>query len=135
MGAWVRNRRQVKATIQTQRAVLCLQRVTQTDTTHKEGQDWCEEQLGTPCSSIIALMQDREMHHYGFTALIKSRVCKTDLAIYNSLVFGASGSYSSIMDRQKMDFRQFLCVNGQFSKIQSHTVRAELHLLTWCSRF
>ena len=33
------SQRLVKATIQTQRAVLCLQCVTQTDTIHKGGQD------------------------------------------------------------------------------------------------
>ena len=63
----------VKATIQTQRAVLCLQCVTQTNTIHKGGQDRREEQLGTPCSPINAT-QDHEMHPYGFTASIKSRL-------------------------------------------------------------
>ena len=50
-----------KATIQTQRAVLCLQCVTQINTIHKGGQDWREEQP-----------QDHEMHPRGFTASIKS---------------------------------------------------------------
>ena len=36
---WVRSQRRVKATIQTQRAVLCLQCVTQTDTIYRGGQD------------------------------------------------------------------------------------------------
>ena len=67
------NRRWVKATIQTQRAVLCPQCVTQNDTIHKGGQDWREEQLGTPCSPINAI-QDHEMHPHGFTASIKSRL-------------------------------------------------------------
>ena len=39
----VGNQRQVKATIQTPRAVLCLQGVAQTDIIHKGGQDWHEE--------------------------------------------------------------------------------------------
>ena len=66
-GGWV------KAAIQTQRAVLCLQCVTQTDTIHKGGQDWREEQPGTPCSPNNA-PQDHEMHPCGFTASIKSRL-------------------------------------------------------------
>ena len=70
---WVGSRRWVKATIQTQRAVLCLQYVTQIDTIHKGGQDWREEQPGTPCSPINA-PQDHEMHPHGFTASIKSRL-------------------------------------------------------------
>ena len=58
-GGWgkqgrVGSRRRVKATIQTQRAELCLQCVTQTDTIHKGSQDWREEQPGTPCSPINA---------------------------------------------------------------------------------
>ena len=64
-----------KATIQTQRAVLCLQCVTQTDTIHKGGQDWCEEQPSTPCSPINT-PQDHEMYPRGFTALINSRLRK-----------------------------------------------------------
>ena len=67
------SRRRVKATIQTQRAVLYLQCVTQTDTIHKGGQDWREEQPGTPCSPVNA-SQDHEMHPCGFTASIKSRL-------------------------------------------------------------
>ena len=62
-----------KATTQTQRAVLCLQFVAQTDTIHKGGQDWREEQPGTPYSPINA-PQDHEMHPRGFTASIKSRL-------------------------------------------------------------
>ena len=50
----VKSQRRVKATIQTRRAVLCLQCVTQTDTIHKGDQDWREEQPGTPCSPINA---------------------------------------------------------------------------------
>ena len=57
--------------VQTERAVLCLQCVTQTDTIHKGGQDWHEEQPGTPCSPINA-PQDHEMHPCDFTASIKS---------------------------------------------------------------
>ena len=67
------SRRRVKATTQTQRAVLCLQFVAQTDTIHKGGQDWREEQPGTPYSPINA-PQDHEMHPCGFTASIKSRL-------------------------------------------------------------
>ena len=69
----VGSRRRVKATTQTQRAVLCLQFVAQTDTIHKGGQDWREEQPGTPYSPINA-PQDHEMHPRGFTASIKSRL-------------------------------------------------------------
>ena len=67
----VGSRRRVKATTQTQRAVLCLQFVAQTDTIHKGGQDWREEQPGTPYSPING-PQDHEMHPRGFTASIKS---------------------------------------------------------------
>ena len=56
-----------------QRAVPCFQCVTQTDTIRKEGQDWREEQPGTPCSPINA-PQDYSMHPRGFTASIKSRL-------------------------------------------------------------
>ena len=69
----VGSRRWVKATTQTQRAVLCLQFVAQTDTIHKGGQDWREEQPGTPYSRINA-PQDHEMHPRGFTASIKYRL-------------------------------------------------------------
>ena len=62
-----------KATTQTQRAVVCLQFVAQTDTIHKGGQDWREEQPGTPCSPINAL-QGNEMHPGGLTASVKSRL-------------------------------------------------------------
>ena len=67
------SRRRVKATTQTQRAVLCLQFVAQTDKIHKGGQYWREEQPGTPCSPINAL-QDNEMYPGGLTALVKSRL-------------------------------------------------------------
>ena len=67
------SQRRVEATIQTQRAVLCLQCLTQTDTSYKGGQDWREEQPGTPCSPINA-SQDHEMHSRGFTASIKSHL-------------------------------------------------------------
>ena len=69
----VGSRRRVKATTQTQRAVVCLQFVAQTDTIHKGGQDWREEQPGTPCSPINAL-QGNEMHPGGLTASVKSRL-------------------------------------------------------------
>ena len=67
------SRRRAKATIQIQRAVLYLQSVAQTVTMHKGGQDWQEEQPGTPCSPIDA-PQGHEMHPHGFTASIKSRL-------------------------------------------------------------
>ena len=67
------SQRRAKATIQTQRAVLYLQSVAQTVTIHKGGQDWREEQPGTPCSPIDA-PQGHEMHLPGFTASIKSRL-------------------------------------------------------------
>ena len=69
----VGSRRRVKATTQTQRAVVCLQFVAQTDTIHKGGQDWREEQPGTPCSPINAL-QGNKMHPGGLTASVKSRL-------------------------------------------------------------
>ena len=74
-GRWGRvgSRRRAKAPIQTQRAVLYLQSVAQTVTIPKGGQDWREEQPGTPCSPIDA-PQDHEMHPHGFTASIKSRL-------------------------------------------------------------
>ena len=50
----VGSRKQVKATFQTKRVILCLKRVTQTDTIHKGGQDWLEEQPVTSCSPINA---------------------------------------------------------------------------------
>ena len=50
-----------------------LQFVAQTDTIHKGGQDWREEQPGTPYSPINA-PQDHEMHPRGFTASIKSHL-------------------------------------------------------------
>ena len=67
------SQRLVKATIQTQREVVCLQCVAQTDTMHKGGHDWREEQPGTPCSPINA-SQDHETHSCGFTTSIKSRL-------------------------------------------------------------
>ena len=70
---WVGSRRRAKATIQTQRVVLYLQSMAQTVTMHKGGQDWREEQPGTPCSPIDA-PQGHEMHPRGFTTLIKSRL-------------------------------------------------------------
>ena len=73
VGGRVGSRRRVKATTQTQRAVVCLQFVAQTDTIHKGGQDWREEQPGTPCSPINAL-QGNEMHPGGLTASVKSRL-------------------------------------------------------------
>ena len=74
-GRWgqVGSRRWVKAPIRTQRAVLCLQYVTQTGKIHKGGQDCREEQPGTPCSPINAL-QGHEMHPGGLTASVKSRL-------------------------------------------------------------
>ena len=65
------SQRRVKATIQTQRAVLCHQHVTQTNAIHKGAQDWREERFGIPCSPINA-PQDHEMHPCGFIASIKS---------------------------------------------------------------
>ena len=56
----VGSRRRVKATTEAQRAALCLQFVAQTDKIHKVGQDWCEEQPGTPYSPINA-PQDHEI--------------------------------------------------------------------------
>ena len=67
------NLRRVKATIHAQRAVLCLQSVTQTDTIHKGSQDLPEEQLGIPCNPINA-PQDHEIHPHGFTASTKRRL-------------------------------------------------------------
>ena len=67
------SRRWDKATIWTQAAVLCPQYWTRTDTIHMEGQDWRQEQPGTPCSPINA-PQGREMHPRGFTASVKSRL-------------------------------------------------------------
>ena len=57
-GGWqLASRGRVKATIQIQIAVLCLQRVTETDTIYKGGQDRCEEQFGTPYNPINALWE------------------------------------------------------------------------------
>ena len=69
----VGSRRQAKATIWTQAAVLCPQYGTQTGRIHKGGQDCHEEQPGTPCSPINAL-QGHEMHPGGLTASVKSRL-------------------------------------------------------------
>ena len=55
------SRRRVKAPIRTQRALLCLQHVTQTGRIHKVGQDHREEHFGILCSPINAL-QGHEMH-------------------------------------------------------------------------
>ena len=69
---WVGSRRRVKAPIRTQRAVLCLQYMTQTGRIHKGGQDCREEQVfGVPCSPINA-PQGHEMHPGGLTASVKS---------------------------------------------------------------
>ena len=67
------SRRRVKATTQAQRAVVCLRFVAQADTIRKGGQDWREEQPGTPCSPINAL-QGNEMHPGGLTASVKGRL-------------------------------------------------------------
>ena len=83
------SRRWIKATIQTQRAELCLQYVTQTDTIRKVGQDWREEQPGVLCSLINAA-QDHEMHSDSwFHSIDKKSSVKADLAIY-CLVLGVS---------------------------------------------
>ena len=65
----VGSRRQAKATIWTQAAVLCPQ----TGRIHKGCQDCHEEQPGTPCSPINAL-QGHEMHPGGLTASVKSHL-------------------------------------------------------------
>ena len=70
-GGGVGSRRQVKAPLQTQRAVLCLQYAPKTYTIHKAGPDSCEEQFGTPSSPINA-RQSHEIHPRGFTASVKS---------------------------------------------------------------
>ena len=72
-GEWwgqVGSRRWGKAPIWTQRAVLCLQKVTWTDTIHNGGPDY-----HTPCSPIN-VPQDHEMHPWGFTASGKA-ICKS----------------------------------------------------------
>ena len=46
-GGWVGSRRQVKATIKTQTAVVCVQWVAQTATIHRTGRDSCWLQFGT----------------------------------------------------------------------------------------
>ena len=48
------SRRRGKASIQTQRAVLCHQQVTQTGTTYRVGQACRQNQFSTPCSLINA---------------------------------------------------------------------------------
>ena len=63
------SRRRVKAPIQTQRAMPCLQYVAQTGGIHKGGQDCLVEQFGTPYSPINAL-QGHEMYPSGLTASI-----------------------------------------------------------------
>ena len=73
IGGWVGSRRRVRAPIRTQRAVLCLQYVTQTGRIHKGGQDCREEQPGTPRSPINTL-QGHEMHPGGLTASVKGRL-------------------------------------------------------------
>ena len=72
-GGRVGSRRQVKATIWTQAAVLCPQYGTQTGRIHKGGQDCREEQPCTPCSPINAL-QGHEIYPGGLTASVKSRL-------------------------------------------------------------
>ena len=62
------------------------------------------------------------MHPSGYTALSKMPSVKADLAVY-CLVNSVSGwcMHAGVcMYRQNMEF-QFLCVDGQFSKIQSQT--------------
>ena len=71
-GGWwgrVGSRRWVKASIQTQRAVLYLQYGTQIDTIHKEGQDCHQEQFRTQCNPIKA-RQGNEIHPPGLTVLL-----------------------------------------------------------------
>ena len=75
VGGWVGSQRQANVAILTQAAVLCLQYGTRTGTIHRVNQNWCEEQLGTPCSPINA-PQDREMHPRGLTASVKA-VCES----------------------------------------------------------
>ena len=65
------SRRRVKAPIRTQRALLCLQYVTQTGRIHKGDQNHHEKHFGTPCSPINAL-QGQEMHPGGLTASVRS---------------------------------------------------------------
>ena len=75
-GGWwgqVGSRRRVKAPIRTQRAVPCLQYVTQNGRIHKGGQDCREKQPGNPCSPINAL-QGHEMHPGGLIALVNSHM-------------------------------------------------------------
>ena len=72
-GGRVESRRRAKATIWTQAAVLCPQYGIQTGRIHKGGQDCREEQPGTPCSPINALL-GHEMHPGGLTASVKSRL-------------------------------------------------------------
>ena len=72
-GGWVGSRRQAKATIWIQAAVLCLQYGTRIGTIHRVDQKCRQEQLGTPLSPINA-PQGREMHPRGLTALVKSRL-------------------------------------------------------------
>ena len=57
------SRRRGKANIQTQRAVLCHQPVTQTGTTHREGQACRQNQFGTPCSLIDAPQHRGQERH------------------------------------------------------------------------
>ena len=61
------SRRQVKAPIRSQSAVLCLQYVTLISRIHKGGKDFLEEQFGILYSPNDAL-QGHEMHPGGLTA-------------------------------------------------------------------
>ena len=69
----VGSRRQIKATIWIQAAVLCPQYGTCTGTIHRVGHGCRQEQPGTPCSPINA-PQGREMHPRGSAASVKSRL-------------------------------------------------------------
>ena len=132
MGEWegsggrqVGNQRWVKATIQTQKAVLYLQCVTQTDTIHKGGQDWCEEQPDNPHSPTNA-PQDLEMHPCGFRASIKTvGKSKPGNLLPSTWCFWIV--QECVYHVQAQDRFQFLCVNDQFSTIQSHLWKSHSH--------
>ena len=83
------SRRRVKAPIRTQRAVPCLQYVTQTGRIHKGGQDCRKEQLGIPCSPINAPPGPRNAPWW-CDSIGKKLSVKADLAIYDQ-VLGVSG--------------------------------------------
>ena len=84
-GRWgrVASRRRGKANIQTQRAVLCHQPVTQTGTTHKEGKACRKNQFGTPCSLIDAPQRPQRPGKAPswFYSVGKKPPVKADLAI------------------------------------------------------